>query len=434
MRNGRSLWARRAAVLGGACALLASAACARPQYGVGRVIVPVPLDSVALNLVLIGDAGLPAPGDEPVLTALRRELSAAPERSFVVWLGDNIYPIGLTDTTAAEGKEGLRIIRQQMRVLRETSTRGIFVPGNHDWAAGAGEGWANVVRQERVVNTEGAGLIGWEPRDGCPGPVVVDVGAVLRILAIDSQWWLHGGAKPGPDRCTPGTEQGVIDSIRVALASAGDRRTLIVAHHPIVSGGQHGGYFDWPTYLFPFHPWARLTGLFARQDVTGREYRHFTQSLARAFIVDTPLVYAAGHEHNLQVFRRDPAKYLVVSGAGFYGHTTTTRAITGIRYVREASGYQRLTFLQDGRVRLSVMVVDAQGNATEDYSAWLEAPPLSAPFPPPSDVSPPVPPPVVPPSQAPLPPTPDPTTPATPNSAPAPASATGSTPAQTEGR
>ena len=378
--NGSGFLARRAAVLGAACALLLSA-CGRPYLGVGRVIGPVPLDSVALNLVLVGDAGLPHPGEEPVLTAVRRELAQAPERSFVVWLGDNIYPVGLVDTASAEGQEGLRIIRQQMRVMQDTETRGIFVPGNHDWAAGAAEGWTNVVRQERMVNAEGAGLVGFEPRDGCPGPVVIDVGEVLRLLAIDSQWWLHGGPKPGPDRCTPGTEQGVIDSIRVALATAGDRRTVIVAHHPIVSGGQHGGYFDWPTYLFPFHPWARLSGIFARQDVTGREYRHFIQSLTRAFVVDTPLVYAAGHEHNLQVFRRDPAKYLLVSGAGFYGHTTTTRAITGTRYIREASGYQRLTFLRDGRVRLGVVVVDAQGNATEDYSAFLEVPRLSAPLP-----------------------------------------------------
>lgn len=374
---------RRAAVLAGAFVLSATAACGKPQYGVGRVIGPVPVDSVLLNLLLIGDAGLPRPGEEPVFTALTRELNNAPERSFVVWLGDNIYPVGLVDTTTAEGQEGLRIIRAQMRVHAQTGVRGIFVPGNHDWAAGSTEGWENVVRQGRVVNTEGAGLVGWEPREGCPGPVVIDVAGVLRLLAIDSQWWLHGSTKPGPDRCSPGTEQGVIDSIRVALATAGDLRTVIVAHHPIVSGGQHGGYFDWPTYLFPLHPWARLSGLFARQDVTGREYRHFTQSLTRAFVVDTPLVYAAGHEHNLQVFRRDPARYLLVSGAGFYGHTTSTRAITGVRYIREAAGYQRLTFLQDGRVRLSVIVVDAQGNTTEDYSAWLDVPPLSRPLPPP---------------------------------------------------
>jgi Calcineurin-like phosphoesterase len=376
----RRSWTRSAALAAGAAALLASG-CGQPIYGTGRVIGPVPADSVVLNLVLVGDGGLPNPAGEPVLMALEREIAVAPEKSFVVWMGDNVYPVGLMDTTTAEGREGLRILRAQMEPMRRLNVRTLFVPGNHDWAQGAQEGWQHIVRQERFVNTEGAGLIGFEPRGGCPGPVVVDVGDVLRLLAIDSQWWLHGGPKPGADRCNPGTEQGVIDSIRVALATAGQRRTVVVAHHPIVSGGQHGGYFDWPTYLFPFHPWARVSGLFARQDVNGREYRHYFQSLSRAFVVDTPTVYAAGHEHNLQVFRRDPAKYLVVSGGGIYGHTTSTRAITGIRYIRQASGYQRITFLADGRARLSVMVVDAQGNATEDFSIWLDVP-LLAPGPP----------------------------------------------------
>ena len=373
----RNVW-KRGAVMAAAAAAVLSSACGTRQFGLGRVTDPFAEDSVALNLVLIGDGGLPNPAGEPMLVALRREIERAPGKSFVVWLGDNVYPVGLRDTTTAEGREGLRILRAQMQPMLETRTRGVFVPGNHDWAQGAAEGWSNIVRQERFINTEGAGVVGMEPRDGCPGPVVIDVGEVLRLLAIDSHWWLHASQKPGADRCTPGTEQGVIDSVRVALATAGQRRTVIVAHHPIVSGGQHGGYFDWPTYLFPLHPWARQAGLFARQDVTGAEYRHFRQSLERAFIVDTPTVYAAGHEHNLQVFRRDPAKYLVVSGSGIYGHTTPTRRITGIRYIREASGYQRITFLQDGRARLSVMVVDAQGNATEDFSIWLEGPAVSA--------------------------------------------------------
>jgi hypothetical protein len=374
-------WTRRAAAGAACAALLVSAACGARVAGVGRTVGAVPLDSVALNLVLIGDAGLPNPAGEPVLRALQNEIAAAPEKSFVVFLGDNLYPVGLADTLTEPGREGLRILRAQMQPLRDTNTRGLFVPGNHDWGQGAPDGWGNIVRQERFINTEGAGLFGMEPRDGCPGPVVVDLGEVLRLIAIDTHWWLHPSTKGGPGRCNPGTEDGVVDSLRVVLATAGDRRTVVVAHHPIISGGSHGGYFDWPTYLFPFHPWARVAGLFARQDVTGREYRHMTSQLARAFVVDTPTVYAAGHEHNLQVFRgaaerRDPANYLIVSGGGIYGHTTATRRITGTRYVREASGYQRITFLRDGRARLSVMVVDARGNATEDFSIWLDVPPI----------------------------------------------------------
>lgn len=378
-------WRRRAAALASAAALLASGACGRSEFNVGRTVGPFPAESVAVNLVLIGDAGLPDPDGEPVLRALQTEIAAAPERSFVVFLGDNLYPVGLVDTLTEAGREGLRILRAQMQPLRDTGTRGLFVPGNHDWGQGAPEGWANVVRQERFINTEGAGLFGMEPRDGCPGPAVVDLAEVVRVIAIDTHWWLHPAQKPGPDRCAAGTEQGVIDSLRVVLATAGDRRTVVVAHHPVVSGGQHGGYFDWPTYLFPFHPWARIAGLFARQDVTGREYRHMATSLQRAFVVDTPTVYAAGHEHNLQVFRRDPARYLLISGTGIYGHTTPSRRITGTRYVREASGYMRITFLADGRARLAVMVVDAQGNAREDFSMWLDVPPPRGAGPAPAD-------------------------------------------------
>jgi hypothetical protein len=155
------------------------------------------------------------------------------------------------------------------------------------------------------------------------------------------------------------------------LRTAGGRRTVVVAHHPLVSGGEHGGYFDWPTY-FQIHPYVRNGGIFARQDVNGREYTRMRVWLAGAFQPNLPLIYAAGHEHNLQVFRRAPARYQVVSGAGIYGHTTTVRRITGTLYTRRASGFQRVTFLKDGRVRLAVLVVDQNGKATEDYSMFLD--------------------------------------------------------------
>ncbi|HEX8393346.1 MAG TPA: metallophosphoesterase [Longimicrobium sp.] len=366
--------------LGCVAALLAVLpGCGLKSFGLGSLVPGLGgADSVALNLVLIGDAGLPNPSGEPVLKALRDEIAKAPNRSYVVYLGDNIYPVGLEDTTTAQGKEGLRILRAQMAPLLETGTRGLFVPGNHDWGNGIPEGWAHVRREERFINLNGNGIVGMEPRGGCPGPVVVDVDNVVRLVALDTHWWLHAGDKPGRGSdCRPNTEAGIVDSVRAALASAGPLHTVVVAHHPFVSGGQHGGYFDWPTYLFPLHPWARLAGLFARQDVTGREYRNMTVQLSGAFAVDSPLVYAAGHEHSLQVFGRRPlvpARYHIVSGAGIYGHTTPTRRITGISYIRQASGFQRITFLADGRIRLSVVVVDSRGNAHEDYSTWLVDP------------------------------------------------------------
>ncbi|HEU4560476.1 MAG TPA: metallophosphoesterase [Longimicrobium sp.] len=370
------------AALTGVAALTLSG-CFHYVRGIGRVIPGLAeSDTLELNLVLIGDAGLPAPGGEPVLRALRDEIAKHSKNTFVVFLGDNVYPRGMVlDSSAAERREAERIIDAQLAPLLETGVRGVMVPGNHDWAAATESGWEVIRVQERYVNRRGAGIVKLLPNDGCPGPVSLDFGNYLRLIVLDTQWWLQAPF-PRPHgvsatRCRARTEDQVLDSLRSDLVNAGGRRTVVVAHHPLVSGGQHGGYFDWPTYLFPFHPWARQQGVFAKQDVTGTQYRIMREAFSRAFEgAATPLVYAAGHEHNLQVMRLPPAKYLVVSGAGIYHHSTQSRALRGTLYARPASGWVEMAFLRDGRVRMSVKVVNAQGEAKEDFSMWLDVPPL----------------------------------------------------------
>lgn len=359
-----------------AAALLAlCAACGRPHYNVGQVVPAISPDSVALELYLVGDAGLPAPGGEPVLRALRAMLEPRADRSYVVFLGDNVYPVGVPEPDGPVYEEALRILDAQIDAVKDAGARGLFVPGNHDWAAGASDGWWALTRQAHLVDTRGEGALRMLPRNGCPGPAAVELGGVVRVVALDTQWWLHDGPRPwGEDwPCEPrAIPEVVVDSLRALLAAPEPRHTVVVAHHPMWTGGHHGGYFDWPTYLFPFHPWARQLGAFAEQDVSGERYQLLRGALRRAFAENPPLVYAAGHEHNLQVFRREPAQYLVVSGAGIYGHLTPVRAITGVRYARSASGFVRLSFVPDGRVRLSVWVVDSLGNAVEDFSTWLD--------------------------------------------------------------
>jgi len=148
--------------------------------------------------------------------------------------------------------------------------------------------------------------------------------------------------------------QGVVDSVfRVLKQLVMRGGAVVVAHHPFVSGGQHGGHFTWQDHIFPLRaiapwlwiplPWlgslypaARREGI-SSQDMPSIAYQRLIAALRRAFTGAAPALYAAGHEHNLQVIADGPARLELVSGGGIYGHYSAAVRIHGTRFARKAS-------------------------------------------------------------------------------------------------
>ncbi len=355
---------------------------------------PVPLAAAAdidVTLFLIGDAGAPAapPDSEPVLVALRAAAAAAPH-PVIVFLGDNVYPRGLPDSGAPGRLEAERRLDAEVGVIRTTGARGIFLPGNHDWDRQGPGGWDAIRRQQRFLAALGDSRFALLPGGGCPGPVVVDLTGVVRLVALDTEWWLHDGPKPtDPTSACPADSGGeVVDSLRAALRTAGRRAVVVVAHHPLESGGPHGGHFGWRDHVFPLrevkswmwiplpligslYPIARENGI-SSEDAPSTAYRRMRAALDSAFAGARPLIYAAGHDHALQVITGTSARYELVSGAGIFGHLDRVTALDSTRFARSASGFMRVEFLRDGRARLGVTVVDRSGGSAEAFALWLE--------------------------------------------------------------
>ena len=355
--------------------------------------VPVPaLDprDLAASLYLIGDAGKPDTAGEPVLAALRRDLGSHAAQRVVVFLGDNAYPRGLP----APGKPGRRAAELSLAAQVETITaagaRGYFVPGNHDWAKHGVDGWEAIRRQEAFIDSISGGKASLEPGGGCPGPVVVDIGARLRLVLLDSQWWLHPGPKPQHPHssCATDSEPEIVDSMRAALGGASGRMVVVAQHHPLISGGIHGGYFGWRDHLFPLrtvkrslwiplpllgslYPAARQEGI-SRQDIGSRAYQRLIAAFRKAFAAAPPALDVAGHEHNLQVIESGPARLHLVSGTGIYGHVSRVVPIRGTLFARDASGFARLDIPRQGPARLAIIQVDADGESREVFSKWVE--------------------------------------------------------------
>lgn len=376
---------RRSVLLG----LLVLAACTHlsPYYREAqpRQVGPPTDEEVDHRLLLIGDAGDPRPSGEPVLQVLKTHARLMPERTTVVFLGDNVYERGMpprdkdtpevvqeVEQVAAEAdalvpdffdnrKEAERIMNAQIDVVRGSTVNAIFIPGNHDWDQFELGGWDRILEQEKFIKeaARDGTKVQMLPSGGCPGPVPLPLGARGEIILLDTQWWLETreDGKPTPQNNPTGcsftgekeVRQALVSQIQVAAKE--NRRTIVVGHHPLASEGPHGGYVDFRTHLFPFliieHyvpvyvqyipvPLIGTAVVLARkyaspspQDLVNRRNKHMRAALqiamAEAAKSNAPvLAYVAGHDHSLQIFDhvRGP-KYALVSGLGNGGRSSS---------------------------------------------------------------------------------------------------------------
>lgn len=359
--------------------------------------VPSPASGeIETSLFLIGDAGNPR-RDEPVFIALRALIARDTARSLVIFLGDNVYPRGLPGPGTPGYDSAAIRLDTQVELLTGTGVQGYFVPGNHDWDRFGPDGWNAVRRQEARIREKGEPLVRLLPTDGCPGPRVIDLRDRLRLILLDTQWWLHGGEKPhdGSSGCSAFIPSTVEAALRDSVRGAGSRHVVVAAHHPLATGGEHGGFFDWKDHLFPLrhaaswlwlplpvlgsaYPVARGFGI-TSQDISSKKYSAMIRAFGKAFEGHTPLIYAAGHEHGLQVIEGGPVRWQLVSGAGIYEHTGPLVGVPGTLLAASTAGFMRVDVLRDGRVRLGVLTVDRSGGAIEVYSRWLESLPAEKP-------------------------------------------------------
>jgi Calcineurin-like phosphoesterase len=387
-----------------AVAVLAATACTPALQPATPVPAPfAPKDSIEVAIFLIGDAGGYAYDAEPVLKELAGQSdSLRPVRQFVVFLGDNVYPRGVPPLDHPNRVDAERKLAAQVLAIRKVRARGILIPGNHDWDRQGRDGWNSIRRQDTLVRKLGGRDVRLAPVGGCPGPEVIDLGTQVRLIAMDSEWWLHNEVKPYGDTspCPTRTYQQVADSLSGALRDSGERHAIVLTHHPLQSGGIHGGHFTLMDHLFPLrnwkswmwlplpvigslYPFARQMGI-SNQDVSGRRYREMRDAFERAFRRYPPLAVASGHDHDLQVIRGGrpritSARYQLVSGGGILGHESVVRRIEGSLFQRQAAGFMRLDVTHSGRIRLSVTTVVPEGRrprgeSAEVYSLWLTDP------------------------------------------------------------
>lgn len=323
-------------------------------------------NSLRYRILLLGDGGQPKP-DEPVLKTLKKWTEKAPEKTSIIFLGDNMYPDGMTEEMKHEAPTHLG---PQLEVVESSNTHGLFIPGNHDWG-GAGEEGIHALRaQEKYVNDALPRKPSFLPKEGLPGPVSLELPEstpAVRLVVLDTQWWLHRYKK------TEKPQDEIIAELKNALDTG--LPVIVVGHHPIQSYGPHGGFYDWKAHLFPLreaekwlwvpvpiigslYPITRWHLVKSEQDLCNATYKNMVAQFNTVFsgATKTPLlIYASGHDHSLQVLQGDTTDYLLISGLGSSEKATEVSHGDNTLFAHQHSGFMVLDFFEDGKVLLRVV-------------------------------------------------------------------------------
>jgi hypothetical protein len=329
-------------------------------------------DSVTSRIILVGDAGAFLHGRHPVVSAIKHHMHPD-KKTRIVFLGDNVYRYGLPDDASVDFKTIIAVLDSQISVAEKTPAKVYMIPGNHDWENGGPYGYDALLRQQSYVNSLKDRNVQFVPARGCPGPVEIPVNDDVVMVMWDSQWWIHPYDKPGIESdCDCKTESEFITQLTDILRKNYDKLVILAAHHPFMSNGIHGGYFGVKQHIFPFTDlmgklWIPLPvigsiypisrGVFGSpEDIQHPAYQNMITRVKAVAYNHPNLIFAAGHEHTLQLLKDDSGYNYIVSGAG----CKQTRVANSKKslFTKQAIGFAVLETSKNKNVRVSFYEVD----------------------------------------------------------------------------
>ena len=345
-------------------------------------------DKKCVDIILIGDAGSPClDKQDPVLGMLAQQLPN--DDGAVVFLGDNIYPRGLPPEKHPLRKISEKRLCAQLDVMKGFKGRLIFLSGNHDWNVGRSNGLEYVLRQEEYIKKYFDGKDIMLPKGGCPGPVEVNVNDQLTIVVINTQWWVQHGVRPVGRNygCTINSEEDFFWELFKMLDRNRSKRVIVVGHLPVYSYGAHGGRYKLKHHIFPltmfkkkwFVPLPGLGSMVAlyrrfigvKEDLAHPRYRRFRVQLRNVLKHFPGVIYAAGHEHNLQHICRNDNHYIV---SGSASKVQFLRPGRHSMFGAARKGFFKLKVYEDQSVQIEAWEVDLAGKPKLAYSSkMLEA-------------------------------------------------------------
>ncbi|TDX86676.1 metallophosphoesterase [Epilithonimonas xixisoli] len=318
-------------------------------------------DSIIHTFYLVGDAGN-LDQDEAFhnMNTLKDSLAKASANSTLLFLGDNIYPVGMPKKDDKNRPLAEKKMDNQISLSQNFRGKTIFIPGNHDWY---NNGIKGLKREEDYVIEKLNGKSAFSPRNGCPIETR-KINKKLTLILIDTEWVLADWSKnPGiNEKCDLKTREDFYTEFEDQLNKNQNKTIVVATHHPLITHGSHGGFYSWEKQLFPLENkiplpilatginLIRATGGITHQDISNQNYKNLADRLKTLIGGRKNVVVVSGHDHNLQYIEQGDIRQ-IVSGAG--SKTESAQAVGNHDFSFGKNGYAELKISKSGNAEVS---------------------------------------------------------------------------------
>jgi hypothetical protein len=329
--------------------------CTLASFGVAITSLSAQTTAPAHTVFLLGNT---AEGNLPTarLAAMRQVLSQQTTPFTVVHLGDIVANEGLASKNDSTFSQAEQQRADALIALVKDLPLGkiYFLPGDKDWANSGREGLKAVRRLEKYIEKQLPGQNAFLPTNGCPGPEVVDVAPLVRLVAINSPWFTHPYDRPEePDTdCKTLTKEEFREQLQDIIDDTKGKNLLLVGHHPVISNGVYGGHEPLSRHLLPpvlgtvYAAYRQNVG--TPRDLASPGYQALRKELLNTLQSNPGVVYAAAHDFSLQLTPLQ-GNYHVVAGS--FAQSQHVGVNGSSLYNEKEDGYATLEYFADGTVK-----------------------------------------------------------------------------------
>jgi hypothetical protein len=192
------------------------------------------------------------------------------------------------------------------------------------------------------------------------------------LVALDPTPWLQPKLRaPCPRK---ESKESFLEGLDALLAAHGADFVIVASHYPFRTGGPHGGLSYGFFAELIVTPLGWLAGGLGNTDEPA--YAEWIAATEEVLRRHPPALYAAGHDHNLQLLEAEGvAGMLVVSGAGAVDRVSTVTHLPQTRFAHAVPGFVVADFGVRGERPVVRLTVVESFEASPVFSLEVPLPP-----------------------------------------------------------